>query len=177
MPVPPWLPLWLLSYRGLALLLVLACGDIYLAVLALQYGLGLAPCPLCVLQRWALGGVALCAALQLAVGTGLGRPARLLPELGLLASAATGAWLAWHHRSLQLLPPELQPQSCTQLPMDYLMETLPLGEVIATALEGGGCGEVQWTLLGIDFLTIPMLALLAFCGLAAAGLAQLARKG
>lgn len=128
-----------------------------------QFYLGLAPCPLCILQRLAL----LAVGLTLLAAT-LHHPpdwgARVYGALvGLLAT--TGAGIAARHTWLQHLPPEQTPRCGPGL--DYMLETLPLNETVREVLTGSGeCAEVDWTLLG---LSLPEWTLALFIGLGLAG--------
>ena len=138
----------------------LAVGGLAVAVFFMQGVLGLAPCPLCILDRWVTG---LAAAVFLAAALhnpgALGQ--RLYAGLGLLACAA-GLGLAGRHVWLQNLPPGRVPD-CTP-GLDYLLEQFPPMEVLRTVLNSAGeCAEVAWTFAG---LTIPQQTLLFFGALA-----------
>ena len=128
-----------------------------------QFYLGLAPCPLCILQRLALLAVGLtflAAALHHPQHWGARAYGVLI---GLLA--ATGAGIAARHTWLQHLPPEQTPRCGPGL--DYMLETLPLNETLREVLTGSGeCAEVDWTLLG---LSLPEWTLVLFVGLGVAG--------
>jgi protein dithiol:quinone oxidoreductase len=66
---------------------------------------------------------------------------------------------------LQSLPPEEVPLCGPGL--DYMLEILPLAEVIREVLSGSGeCAEIDWTLLG---LSMPWWTLLLFLGLGVLG--------
>src|SRR5574343_85969 len=87
-----------------------------------QHGLGLEPCPLCIFQR--VGIIA----------------------TGVLAALAGGAVSAWHVY-LQHLPKDQVPACGPGL--DFMLETLPLSQVLATVFQGSGeCAELGWTFLG-----------------------------
>ena len=138
----------------------LAVAALAIAVFLLQGVLGLAPCPLCILDRWVAGVAA-----ALFLGAALHNPGvlgqRLYAAAGLLVCAA-GIGLAGRHVWLQSLPPERLPD-CTP-GLDYLLDQFPPLEVLATVLNSAGeCAEVTWTFLG---LTIPQQTLLFFIALA-----------
>lgn len=129
----------------------------------LQFVEGLAPCPLCILQRVAfllLGLIFLAAALH--------RPAPSARRwyAGLLALAAgTGAVIAGRHVYLQSLPPEQAPACGADL--GYLLANFPLHETIVLIFRGtGDCASVAWRFLG---LSIPGWALVWFVALGVAG--------
>ena len=71
------------SRRGPALILILACAGLLLGALFFQYVVGLAPCALCIYQRWPHLVVLVLAALALLFA----RPDRSPARAGLLALA------------------------------------------------------------------------------------------
>lgn len=148
-----------LSFRSACLLGFLACVGLMAYALYAQHGLGLDPCPLCILQRLAViatGIVFLIAGLH-APG-GIGR--WLYAGLAFLA-AAIGAGIAGRHVWLQSLPPDQVP-SCGP-GYDYLMEAFPLSKALSMIFTGSGeCAEVHWYFLG---LSMPWWTLIAFIGL------------
>ena len=125
--------------------------------------LGLEPCPLCIFQRvamFATGLVFLAAALH---GPGL-LGARIYAVL-ILLTAGTGAAIAARHVWLQHLPPERVPACGPSL--EYMLETLPIGQTIRKVLIGtGDCALIDWTFLG---LSIPGWTLVIFVGLGLLG--------
>lgn len=147
-----------------------ACALAIAGVLYMQYGLGLEPCPLCIMQRigvMAAGLIFLLAALHNPAALGQ----RLYAGLAGLASIAGGA-VSIRHLWLQSLPPEKVPACGPGL--DYMLDVFPLQEVIATVLRGSGeCAEESWQMLG---LTIPGWSLVAFVGLLGVALVQLLRR-
>lgn len=142
--------------------LLLCAGGLGFAYYA-QFGLGLEPCPLCIFQRLTLlglGVVFLLATLHNPKGWG----ARAYGVLSGLV-AAIGAIIAARHVWLQRLPPEEAPRCGPGL--DYLLQTLPLNELVREVLTGSGeCAKVDWTLLG---WSIPEWTLLLFLGLGVLG--------
>ncbi|GAB6874323.1 disulfide bond formation protein B [Halomonas shantousis] len=138
--------------------------------LILQYVFALAPCPLCIFQRVAV----LTAALVFAVGA-LHNPRRrggiVYGVLALLAVLG-GIIVAGRHVWLQSLPPEKVP-SCGP-GLDYMLEILPLWDVLARVLSGSGeCAEVAGRLLG---MTIPQWTLIGFAVLALVPLGLIASR-
>ena len=111
--------------------------------LYLQHGLGLEPCPMCIVQRYAMVLVALCAGLSAATGR---RSAERAAALLMLASGGFGAFVAARQSWLQWYPPEVV--SCGR---DFygMIETFPLQRAIPMIFKGGGdCTKVEWTFLG-----------------------------
>ncbi|MCC5795277.1 MAG: disulfide bond formation protein B [Chromatiales bacterium] len=130
-----------------------------------QHGLGLEPCPLCVFQRVAVAGLGLVFLLA-ALHGGRGLAARLWGVLLALVALA-GMGVAGRHVWLQSLPPDQVPACGPGL--DYMMEFLPLREVLALVLSGSGeCAEVDWAFLG---LSMPAWVFVALLVLGSAGLA------
>jgi disulfide bond formation protein DsbB len=144
----------------------LACTGLMAYALYAQHGLGLEPCPLCILQRIAvivLGGIFLVAALHPAGSTGRRIYAVLL---GLVA--LTGSGVAGRHVWLTLLPPDQVPACGPGL--DFMLEAFPLRDALSMVLTGSGeCAKVTWRLLG---LSMPAWVLIALLGLGAFGMAS-----
>lgn len=137
----------------------------------MEHVMGLEPCPLCWLQRFGFigaGVVSLLAALHNPKGVGV----RLY---GLLLAVTAGAGLAVAGRQLWLQNlPEDQVPACGPS-VDYMLEVLPLTEVLTTAFRGtGDCAEVVWRFLG---LSIPGWTAVFFSLLVITGLVMLFRTG
>ena len=99
------------------------------------------PCPLCILQRWSFGLIALCGALMAIPGLYLAIRKVLLLMAGFFSMG--GVVIAGRQIYLQHLPSDQVP-TCAP-PMDFLMDTLPIFEVIQTILLGdGNCAEYEW---------------------------------
>ena len=136
----------LTNFRTLALLGFLGCaGGLLMAVLYFQKVLGLEPCPMCIFQRVAMmatGVIFLIAALHGPRGSGRWGYA----VLAVLASGI-GAFIAARHTWLQGLPEDQRPACGPTL--DYLVDMMPLKDVVATVIRGdGNCAKIDWTLLG-----------------------------
>lgn len=136
--------------------------------LFLQYVMALAPCPLCIFQRVAV----LAALVPLLVGA-LHNPrgaGGVVYGALALVGAGIGAFIAGRHVWLQSLPPSEVP-SCGP-GLGYMMEMLPLSNVISTVLSGSGeCAEIDAAFLGIS---LPGWTLVGFVGLALMTLALMA---
>jgi disulfide bond formation protein DsbB len=134
-----------------------------------QFYLQLEPCPMCIMQRVVVMGIAavlLVATLHNPRGWGV----RVYGALVTLIAAA-GAAIAGRHVWLQNLPPDQVPECGPGL--DYILEVFPLSEAVKMILHGSGeCAEVLWRLLG---LTIPGWTLVAFSGFILYGLFILIR--
>ncbi len=158
-----------MSSRKLALAGFLVCAGLIGFALWLQYGRGLEPCPLCMIQRlWfiGLGLVFLVAAVHGPKGFGM-------RVYGFLAAAAaiTGASFAARHVWLQWHPPENE--ACTA-DLFYQLQQAPIFAVFERALRAtGDCAKVDWTLLG---LSIAWWSLIWFVVLALLSLFVMLRK-
>lgn len=125
----------------------------------LQYGQGLDPCPLCILQRVAMA----VAGLFFLLAAVMNRHGwqRWLTAILPLAASLTGAGIAGRHVWLQSLPPDQVP-ACGP-PLDYLLDIMPLTDAIAFLLRGeGSCAVIDASFLG---LSLPGWTLVAFAGL------------
>ena len=114
----------------------------------LQHGLGLEPCPMCVVQRYALvliGLVALVASLsrpKKRLFSGGDYSAAMLVVLLAILGAFTAARQSW----LQWYPPEIA--SCGR-DIYGMVENFPLQRAIPMIFKGSGdCTKVDWTFLG-----------------------------
>ncbi len=148
----------------------LAFSVLMMAVaLGLEHLGGLEPCPLCIFQRVAVltaAAVFLVAAIHNPGGR-LG--AAVYAGLS-LAAVASGAGVASRHLWLQSLPADEVPVCGPGL--DYMIDILPLREVVEMVLSGSGeCAEIDFLLLGIS---LPGWTLIGFLILALAPLGMLA---
>jgi disulfide bond formation protein DsbB len=124
-----------------------------------EHVLGLAPCPLCILQRIAVGAAGLLF-LGAALHRARGRAAVAWGTLIALAAAAAAA-IAARHVWITAQPPGTVAECGASL--DYMLEVLPLREVLAKVLTGSGeCGQIDWRFLGLSmpaWVLVWMLAL------------------
>ena len=149
-------------------LLSLACLAMLAFGLYLQHVLGLEPCPMCIVQRYALVLVTVfCALAALSKPRGL----HLLMALLTLLAAGFGAFVAARQSWLQWYPPEVV--SCGR-DLYGMIENFPMQRVIPMVFKGGGdCSKVDWTFLGGS---IANWSFLCFVGLAALMLLFLGRQ-
>ncbi len=130
--------------------------------LYLQHVVGLEPCPMCIVQRYAMVLMTLVALLGSLL---TGRSITLGVGLSLFGLAAGGAYVAARQSWLQWYPPEVV--SCGR---DFygMIETFPLKTAIPMIFKGGGdCSQVDWTFWGgsianwsfVAFVGLGMLAL------------------
>ena len=123
-----------------------------------QHALGLEPCPLCILQRIAVFATGL-AFLGAALHRASHRAAVVWGSIIALA-AAVGAAIAARHVWITAQPPGTVAECGASL--DYMLEVLPLREVLAKVLTGSGeCGKVDWRFLGLSMPAWVLVWLLA----------------
>lgn len=155
--------------RAAYLLGFLVCAGLMAFALYLQYGLDLEPCPLCVFQRIAMistGVIFLVAALH-----NPGRGGAAFYAVLTLITAGTGAALAAWHIWIQGQPKGSVP-ACG-MGLDYMLDTMPLWDVISRVLKGSGeCAEQGWLFLG---LAIPSWTFVFFVAIVAAAFALIRR--
>ncbi|WP_284041611.1 disulfide bond formation protein B [Vreelandella olivaria] len=146
------------AIRSTALAGFAFCVLMMAVALGLEHIGGLEPCPLCIFQRVAVittGLVLLIAALH----NPHGKVGKGIYGLLGLAAVGTGAFIAGRHVWLQSLPADQVP-SCGP-GLDYMMDILPMQEVVAMVLSGSGeCAEIDFVLLG---LSLPAWTLVGFC--------------
>jgi disulfide bond formation protein DsbB len=146
-----------LGYAGI----LLWCIASLAYALYVQHVMGLDPCPLCILQRMAMMGIAAVAVVGLVWPKG-----RAVVSVLMLAPAGWGIATAARHVWIQNLPPEKVPECGAGF--DFMREAFGLWEAIRVAFEGSGdCAEVDWSFVG---LSMPAWVLIMFVGLAFAGL-------
>jgi disulfide bond formation protein DsbB len=145
-------------------LIAIACVVMLGFGLYLQHVVGLEPCPMCIVQRYALIGVALMAAMS-----ALCQRRWAIFSFGFLSVvlAVFGAFVAARQSWLQWYPPEVF--TCGR---DFygIIENTPMRRAIPMIFKGSGdCTKVDWTLLGgsianWSFVCFIALALLAIYG-------------
>ena len=134
----------------------LMCLGLISYALYAQYGLGLEPCPLCILQRVAViaAGVLFLLALLHDPGDRGARAYGVLIDLAALAGIAVAARQIW----IIAQPPGSVAECGASL--DYMMAVLPWHEVLAKVLTGSGeCSKVDWTFLGLNMPTWVLMSL------------------
>ena len=144
--------------RAWLLIVAIACtGMMAFGVLYLQYYLGTEPCPMCIVQRYAMIGVIVWCLLGLSEKS----PVRTLIMSWLVfLSAGFGAFVAARQTWLQWYPPEVV--TCGR---DFygMIENFPLQRAVPMIFKGGGdCSKIDWTFLGAS---IANWSFLVFSGI------------
>jgi disulfide bond formation protein DsbB len=154
--------------RRVLTMVAAACVGLLAFGMYLQHVVGLEPCPMCIVQRYALILVAIVAGVAAALSGVKGRRAGIV-LMGLLALG--GAFVAARQSFLQWYPPEVL--SCGR---DFygMIESFPLKRAIPMIFKGSGdCSAIDWTFLG---LSIANWSFLCFAGIAALAVALLLRR-
>ena len=147
--------------RRILVLVCAACIAMLAFGLYLQHGVGLEPCPMCIVQRYALVLVAIVAGVT-ALAT---RKSLFVTGSGLMAVlSGLGAFVAARQSFLQWYPPEIA--SCGR-DLYGMIETFPLKRAIPMIFKGSGdCTKIDWTFLGLSianwsFVCFVVIAVLA----------------
>jgi disulfide bond formation protein DsbB len=155
---------WSLIDDHLRLLYALTCGLCFAMLgfgMYLQYSVGLEPCPMCIVQRYALIFVAIVAGLT---GTSAKKSIHISGALLLLLGAGFGAFVAARQSWLQWYPPQVA--TCGR---DFygMIESFPLQRVIPMIFKGSGdCAAVHWTFLGGSIANWSFICFVGFGALA-----------
>ena len=143
-------------------LICAACLAMLAFGLYLQHVVGLDPCPMCIVQRYALILVAVIAGFAAFLRQ---KAAVVLGSIVLFIASSAGAFVAARQSYLQWYPPEIA--SCGR---DFygMVETFPLKRLIPMIFKGSGdCTKIDWTFLGLSIANWSFLCFVAFGLLAA----------
>jgi protein dithiol:quinone oxidoreductase len=136
----------ILNSRLIYLAMFLVCAGLIGFALYLQHSLGLEPCPMCILQRYAfivVGVIALVAAIH--DPAVLGR--RVYSGL-LVLMAATGGGIAIRHVYLEHYPPKIFDCAAD---VGFMLESFPLTQALPMIFRGtGDCTKVPWRFLTLS---------------------------
>ncbi|SFD51980.1 disulfide bond formation protein B [Paracidovorax konjaci] len=129
--------------RRVLALICAACVAMLAFGMYLQHVVGLEPCPMCIVQRYALIGVAVFSGLASLRG---GRGWWMTWAVLALVFSGFGAFVAARQSWLQWYPPEIA--TCGR---DFygMIENFPIGRAIPMIFRGSGdCAAIDWTFLG-----------------------------
>jgi disulfide bond formation protein DsbB len=145
-----------LTPSRLLVLIALSGTGMLVFGLYLQHVVGLNPCPMCIVQRYALIGVVVLGAMGWRLrGWGLTVAALLLAMTAGFGgfTAARQSWLQWY-------PPEVV--TCGR---DFygMVENFPINRAIPMIFKGSGdCTKVDWTFLGGSIANWSFVAFVVF---------------
>ena len=154
--------------RRVLALVCAACVAMLAFGLYLQHVVGLEPCPMCIVQRYALVLVAIVAGVTALVT----RKSLLVTGSCLMVVlSGLGAFVAARQSFLQWYPPEIA--SCGR-DLYGMIETFPLKRAIPMIFKGSGdCTKIDWTFLG---LSIANWSFVCFAVIAVLAIAMLFRR-
>lgn len=150
--------------RGFNLLMAFVCYQLLVTAYYFQYVENMDPCPLCIFQRIGVLMVGIFFLIR-----GIHQPlagSRWRPTYAILGliSAILGGIVSGRHLYLQSLP-EGEIPACGPA-LDYLVDMLPVSEVITAVLAGDGeCAKVSWNMLGISMPGWVFIFFVAVSGL------------
>lgn len=157
--------------RRMLVLVSVGCVALLAFGLYLQHVVGLEPCPMCIVQRYALVLVAIVAGI-----TAIAKSKSLLITGSslLVLISGLGAFVAARQSFLQWYPPEVA--SCGR-DLYGMIETFPLKRAIPMIFKGSGdCSKVDWTFLGGSIANWSFLCFVVIGLLALTLIVRLARK-
>jgi disulfide bond formation protein DsbB len=147
-----------------ATLTCLLSGILLSGALYFEFILGLAPCPLCVMQRIWFVLTAVVAYVSLLHNPRWG----IYPLIGILF-AAIGVYFSSRQLWLQSLPEDQVPSCGPDL--QYMIDVFPMSDLLEAMTQGtGDCAKTAWSFIGV---TLPGWALLGFVTLIGFGVMQL----
>jgi disulfide bond formation protein DsbB len=158
------------SPRFLTVLVLLASGAVVGGALLFQYAGGLAPCELCLYERWPYYAALVVTAIGIMTGSGaVMRGAIALCAVLFAASTA----LAFYHAGVEYhwFP---GPTACTGSGIGA--QTLEALKAQLLGRQPVNCDEPAWRLLGISLAGLNVLASLALTLFCAAALHRLSRR-
>jgi disulfide bond formation protein DsbB len=146
------------SFRAQFIFGFLCCAVLLLYAVFAQFGQFYEPCPLCILQRIAMAGIAVVALLG-ALHNPKSPMVRKIYGVLAFVAAAIGAAIAARHVWLQHLPADQVPACGPGI--SYMLESIPSKfDVLKKILQGSGeCAEINWTFLSFS---MPEWTLLCF---------------
>lgn len=144
-----------MTTRQYILAAALGSGFLLLGAFAFQHIGGMAPCKLCIWQRYPH-------AIALALGVvAFFLPLRILAALGALAALSTAAVGAYHVGVEQGW--WLGPSTCSSAPVGSLSTDDLMEQIMSAPLVR--CDEIPWEMFGISMAGWNVVASLAFMGL------------
>jgi len=144
-----------MTRKTLSLIAAAGSAAMLLGAFAFQYIGGLAPCHLCLLQRWPHAAAILIGLLALVF------PGAALPLLGALAALTTAGIGAYHtgvERGWWEGPTTCTSSSVGGLSSDQLFDQIMNAPMIR-------CDEVAWSMMGLSMASWNMIASLVLAGI------------
>ena len=146
-----------MSTRNLRLFEFLGCAGLIIFALHLQHNEGLAPCPMCILQRYAFILIGLFAFLSAV--TQRQRLISTTMSVLIFISSAFGLGVAGRHVWLEHNPPKIFDCGAD---LGFMVDTFPLAEALPMIFRGtGDCSVVLWRFLGFSIAEWALALFLA----------------
>jgi disulfide bond formation protein DsbB len=158
-----------LTPRGFAAFVLIASASILGSAFASQYWGGLAPCELCLLQRWPWAAAIAIALVALAAGS---RPALPWVALGLALVFALGAAFAFYHVGVEQHW-FAGPSACTARGGAAMTLEEMKRQILGTAPVL--CDRVQWSLFGVSMAGWNLVASVGMAAICATVFARTRR--
>lgn len=148
---------WSLKLRTIRLYEFLICSGLIIFALYLQHSEGLAPCPMCILQRYAfilVGSLALVSA-----ALNINGIINKLLSITLVAVSGAGTGVAIRHVWLEHNPPQIFDCGAD---LGFMMENFPLADALPMIFKGtGDCSIVLWTFMNFSIAEWSLVFLTA----------------
>ena len=123
------------------------CAVLLGIAIYLQEQVGLEPCPMCILQRYAFTAIGIVALGGAIHGPRAGVALKIYGAL-LILLALAGGGVAVRQSYIQHFPPSVS--SCGT-DLDFLVNTFPISQALPKIFSGSGdCALVKWRLLGLS---------------------------
>lgn len=160
------------SFRTFYFLGAIACFGAIGYALYVQYHMLMQPCPLCILQRVAFAGAGVFFVIG-ALHAPKSRAWRRFHAALVSSCALAGLLIAGRHVAIQLAPSDAS-SFCSGMDLNYMLDAMPLRDVLMTVLKGSGeCAKIDWTFLGFS---MPMWTVLLYIGVIALAIFPANRK-
>jgi disulfide bond formation protein DsbB len=158
----------LMTGRGWTLIAGAGSAAILAGALGSQFIGGLAPCPLCIWQRWPHVAAVVIAVLAVTVLWRHARPLAVVGMLAMLVSAGLGLYHTGIERGWWPGPDTCTSSDITNLSTDQLMAQIMNAPLVR-------CDEVAWDLLGLSMASWNAVISLGLAGLWLASAVRAAR--
>lgn len=146
------------STRPFFAAIFVACAGLLGFAIYLQEEVGLEPCPMCILQRYAFTALAL-VALAAAIHGPRGAALKAYGTVLVLVAIAGGG-VAVRQSYIQHFPPKIS--SCGT-DLEFLVNTFPISQALPKIFQGSAdCAAVHWRFLGLSIAECALAWFLIF---------------
>jgi disulfide bond formation protein DsbB len=149
----------LLTHRLSYLYAFLSTLGLFVVAFYLQYGKGIAPCPLCILQRLMLAVLGIIFFFGWAYN--FKKMGRIIVGTLSFLFSALGALLAGRQVWIQHLPADKTPDCGVSL--EYMLHVLPIDQVAKRIFEGTAeCSLVDWSFFNLSLADWTLICFILF---------------